>query len=70
MPKVPNRRHVHHLNPEDQRTAFIQAVTNVGQEILINTKMSDFRTFSPSAFFLHSYIVMQVTITTQYYGMQ
>ena len=30
MPKVPNRRRAHHLNPEDQRTAFIQAVRNVG----------------------------------------
>jgi hypothetical protein len=30
MPKVPNRRHTHHLSPEDQRTAFIQAVRNVG----------------------------------------
>ena len=46
MPKVPNRSHAQHLNPEDQRTAFIQAVRNVGQVILINTKMSDFRTCS------------------------
>jgi hypothetical protein len=28
--EVPNRGHAHHLNPEDQRTAFIQAVRNVG----------------------------------------
>jgi hypothetical protein len=46
MPKVPNRRHAHHVSPEDQRTAFIQAVRNVGEVILINTKMSDFRTCS------------------------
>jgi hypothetical protein len=44
MPRVPNRRHAHHLNPEDQRTAFIQ--------------MFDFRTSFPSAF-LHKNIIME-----------
>lgn len=30
MSKTPNRRHAHHLNLEEQRDQFIQAVRNVG----------------------------------------
>jgi hypothetical protein len=29
MPKVPNRRHSHHLNEEDERRSFVQAVADL-----------------------------------------
>ncbi|XP_076087386.1 uncharacterized protein LOC143057841 [Mytilus galloprovincialis] len=32
MPKTPNRRHAHHLNLEEQREQFMQAVRNVGYD--------------------------------------
>jgi len=30
MPKVPNRRHSHHLDEEDERKSFVQAVADCG----------------------------------------
>ncbi|XP_071178391.1 uncharacterized protein [Mytilus edulis] len=30
MPKVPNRRHSHHLNEEDEKRTFVEAVNDCG----------------------------------------